>query len=58
MAPYRTPDPMRLRGFVPLDELQRDEQAAADQEEPGVPRFIGEPIESWDVRTSLFGDAE
>jgi hypothetical protein len=49
---------MRLRGFVPLDELQRDEQAAADQEEPGVPRFIGEPIESWDVRTSLFGDAE
>ena len=49
---------MRLRGFVPVEELQRDGPPIGDQEQSAVPAFIAEPLESWETRTSLFGDAE
>ena len=48
---------MRLRGFVPLDELT---PSSIPEEQAGVPPALlaDIPIDAWETRTSLFGDPE
>jgi hypothetical protein len=44
------------RGFIPLDEVE-----PISPSEPFVPApilLIGEPVEPWEARTSLFGDLD
>jgi hypothetical protein len=62
-GPLDRPNPMRLRGFVPLDELMPPTKTV----EPSVsapvvasiqPTVIAEPADRWAGRTNLFGDAE
>ena len=63
-GPLDRPNPMRLRGFVPLDELL--DPSAASVEPPAsspapasVPHAaLAEPVAGWDRRTSLFGEPE
>jgi hypothetical protein len=69
-GPLDRPDPMRLRGFVPLDELvptpsgDRDMEGApapssrAAAKPPTPAAAIGDALERWDSRTSLFGEPE
>jgi hypothetical protein len=66
-GPLDRPDPMRLRGFVPLDELvppaPGNANATPAPEPPPVAPpapspALGDPLERWEARTSLVGDAE
>ncbi len=74
-GPLDRPDPMRLRGFIPLEELQASGQAdpARPEPEPAAPprrkRAKVEPtvarrperpipIDDWEARVSLFGEAD
>ena len=60
-GPLDRPNPMRLRGFVPLDELDAVEPAAPTQTpEPRVvpPRLLAEGVDDWERRVSLFGELE
>ena len=47
---------MRLRGFVPLDELLPPEPRDAPPSLP--PAILADVPEGWETRTTLFGDAE
>ena len=50
---------MRLRGFVPLDELIPPPVDATAAEPPTVPpSILGDPPEGWETRSSLFGEAD
>jgi hypothetical protein len=55
---------MRLRGFVPLDELDAVEPAPptapTQTPEPRVvpPRLVAEGVDDWERRVSLFGELE
>lgn len=54
-GPLDRPDPMRLRGFVPIDELT----PPAAPEVPALPpQVLADAAEPWETRTSLFGDAD
>ncbi|HEX3265900.1 MAG TPA: hypothetical protein VHR16_09560 [Candidatus Limnocylindrales bacterium] len=63
-GPFDRPDPMRLRGFVPLDELSQlgraDAGSAPADPAPPAPRStpVVDPVQRWDSRTSLFGEVE
>jgi hypothetical protein len=51
-----------VRGFVPLDTLERplpmDPLAAAEPEAAAPIVLLGDPIDAWEARTSLFGEPE
>ena len=55
-GPLDRPDPMRLRGFVPLDELARPEPLETPSSPP--PAILADAPQGWETRTTLFGDAE
>ena len=70
-GPLDRPDPMRLRGFVPLDELVASPAgaggSASSEDSPSAaavlppvpgPGVVIDPVERWDGRTSLFGEVE
>jgi hypothetical protein len=62
-GPREPPNPMRLRGFVPLDELMPPAQTVEPSDVAPVvasipPAAIPEPTDRWAGRTNLFGDAE
>jgi hypothetical protein len=47
---------MRLRGFVPLEELVPPPAPEDPQSVP--PPFLADRTDGWETRTSLFGDAD
>jgi hypothetical protein len=72
-GPLDRPDPMRLRGFVPIEEVQGPEVVA---EGPPIPKRSPRPrrgkvaapvvrradrpvpVDDWEARVSLFGEAD
>jgi hypothetical protein len=73
-GPLDRPDPMRLRGFIPIEELEAPSAAPQTSEPPTrrgsrrQPREVAAPqvrhadrpipVDDWETRVSLFGEAD